>query len=98
MNIKTRKLLRKIKQQKELNTEEQLEYWRGELENNSNEEELLRNRFKELKEEGMINVFWADDLPQYISVTEKGMSYCYLLEKGKEYLKSFLDLFTIIKK
>ncbi|WP_296114841.1 hypothetical protein [uncultured Anaerococcus sp.] len=83
MNIKTRKLLKKIKQQKELNTKEQLEYWRRELENNSNEEELLRNRFKELKEEGMINIFWADDLPQYTTITEKGISYCYFLQKGK---------------
>lgn len=86
MNIQTWKLLKKIKQLKDKDLDSQLDYWKKEFDVDNFEEELLRSRFGELSREGLINVTWSDDLPLYITITEKGISYNYFLEKGKEFL------------
>lgn len=92
MNIQTWKLFKKIKQQKDKDLDSQLDYWKKEFDVDNFEEELLRSRFGELSGEGLINIFWADDLPQRITITEKGMSYCYFKERAIELLP-FIKLF-----
>lgn len=39
------------------------------------EETLLRDTFRELRECGYINVHWADDIPCFLTVTVDGQNY-----------------------
>ena len=91
MNRKTWELLKKIKMQDKKSSDDKLKFWTREFKSQQSDDTLLRNRFKELQREGMINVFWADDLPEYITLTEKGVSYCFLKEKAIKILP-FLKL------
>lgn len=38
-------------------------------------EDVLRSAFGELKDNGLIDISWADNEPYYLSITSKGISY-----------------------
>lgn len=48
------------------------------------EDDLLRSVFKELRENGYINVQWAGDIPYYLSVTVDGKNYFENKKKAKK--------------
>lgn len=56
-------------------------YWKERFENLSIKEDIiLRGCFKELKDNGLINVQWADNIPYYIQILKEG----YLYEQHKQ--------------
>lgn len=53
-----------------------LNYWENRFASlSAAEDTVLRSIFKQLKDKEMIDVFWADDIPNYLVVLEKGLSY-----------------------
>ena len=69
-------LLSEILKNTDENNNCDLNYWENRFsELNFAEDCVLRSSFAQLKNKGMIDVFWADDIPNYIVVLEKGLSY-----------------------
>lgn len=52
---------------------------------NSKEDSKLRAIIGELSEKGLIKVFWADDVPDYIEISNSGRTY---FEKEDDYIKN----------
>lgn len=69
-------LLREILENKDESGNCDLNYWKNRFAGLSDaEDNVLRSIFKQLKDKEMIDIFWADDIPNYIVVLEKGLSY-----------------------
>lgn len=69
-------LLSEILKNTDENNNCDLNYWENRFSGlNFAEDCALRSSFAQLKNKGMIDVFWADDIPNYIVVLEKGLSY-----------------------
>ena len=69
-------LLSEILKNTDENNNCDLNYWENRFSGlNFSEDCALRSSFAQLKNKGMIDVFWADDIPNYIVVLEKGLSY-----------------------
>lgn len=102
MTIQEFRLLKEIKKIKKLNEKELRKELQKMFENLSFDEELkLRSMFKTLKENGFINVVWADNIPYILVLTEKGQSYnClkFLFSKLKYILKPIKCLLNIFSK
>lgn len=69
-------LLSEILKNTDENNNCDLNYWENRFSGlNFVEDCALRSSFAQLKNEGMIDVFWADDIPANIVVLAKGISY-----------------------
>ena len=69
-------LLSEILKNTDENNNCDLNYWENRFSGlNFAEDCALRSSFAQLKNEGMIDVFWADDIPANIVVLAKGISY-----------------------
>ena len=69
-------LLSEILKNTDKNNKCDLNYWENRFASlSAAEDTVLRSIFKQLKDKEMIDVFWADDIPNYIVVLEKGLSY-----------------------
>lgn len=78
-------LLREILENRDENGNCDMNYWENRFAGLSvAEDDVLRSIFKQLKDKEMIDVFWADDIPNYIVVLEKGVSYFEERECNKE--------------
>lgn len=61
------------------------EHWKNRFKNISFDEDTrMRSLFKELREQEMISVQWADNYPYYLALLDKGYSY---KESKKAYTK-----------
>ena len=68
-----------------LEHEQDSDYWKVRFDNLSNRDDIiLRGCFKELRENGLINVQFADDYPYFITILRDGYLYEKHLEKEKE--------------
>lgn len=77
-------LLSEILKNTDENNNCDLNYWENRFSGlNFAEDCALRSSFAQLKNEGMIDVFWADDIPSYLVVLEKGLSYF----EGRDFYK-----------
>lgn len=78
------KLLKEIRELKKQDEDDQRDYWHDKFENLSFEEDSnLRSKFKFLSENGFIQVQWADNIPYFLIITDKGISYSYFKDKIK---------------
>ena len=91
-------LLKEIREVKQLDPSEQNEYWNNKFENASFEEDsILRERFKSLEKNNYINVFWADNIPYTLTLTDKGQSYNYFREHVKSSVTAIIKwIFSIL--
>ena len=76
ISSKAESLLKEILMERDEQGNCRLEYWRKRFDGLAGAEEvLIRSGFKELKEEGLISVKWADNIPILLFVLSKGISY-----------------------
>ena len=74
-----------------VDTQEQLE---RKSENATSEEDSnLRERFKSLEKNNYINVFWADNIPYRLTLTDKGNSYNFSKARVKSLNPAVTNLF-----
>lgn len=60
-----------------------ISYWKNRFSGlNLEEDTRIRSLFKELSDEEIINIGWADGVPYYILLSDKG--FCYFEEKKAE--------------
>lgn len=71
--------------------EEEANYWKSRFQNMSNREDtILRGCFKELRENNLVNVLWADNYPYNIAILKDG----YLFEeKTRKEIEANLSTF-----
>lgn len=90
-------LLKEIRKVKQLDTSEQYKYWYNKFENATFEEDKnLRERFQFLRENNYIDVFWADNIPYALTLTDKGNSYSYFKTKLKSLNPAIKWIFGIL--
>lgn len=97
------KLLAEILEHKLENGSCDIDYWESRFSVLNDEEDTrLRSLFRELCEEGMIDTSWADGVPDYITVYDKGHSYeamksAYEKEQRRSNGSSFIrDMILVI--
>lgn len=92
------KLLKEIREVKQLDPSDQNEYWNNKFEKATSEEDSnLRERFKSLEKNNNINVFWADNIPYTLTLTDKGQSYNYFREHVKSSVTAIIKwIFSIL--
>ena len=90
-------LLKEIREVKQLDPSKQNEYWNNKFENASFEEDsILRERFKSLEKNNYINVFWADNIPYRLTLTDKGNSYNFSKARVKSLNPAVKWIFGIL--
>ncbi|MGB4627668.1 MAG: hypothetical protein WBI36_07680 [Erysipelotrichaceae bacterium] len=92
------KLLKEIREVKQLDPSDQSKYWNNKFEKATSEEDSnLRERFKSLEKNNYINVFWADNIPYTLTLTDKGQSYNYFREHLKSSVTAIIKwIFSIL--
>ena len=91
------KLLKEIRKVKKLSEEEQQEYWTNKFDKLDSSDDLkIRNSFKTLKEGNYITVFWADNIPYHLNLTNKGVSYNHFISRIKSHNYIMKWIFGII--
>lgn len=87
LSAETEKLLKTIIEKK---NQGESDYWEKTFEALSEEDDVvIRSQFRELKNRGMIDIFWADNCPAEITLLNDGKFYFqekehFLREKNKE--------------
>ncbi len=96
---KAEEIFNKILFHKNANGTVDTDYWAEQFASFSEEQDsIARSCFKELSDSGLIHTFWADDVPYYIDITSKGLSYFDLKDrfeeekKEEERRKTFRDI------
>ena len=91
------KLLKEIREVKQLDPSDQSKYWNNKFEKATSEEDSnLRERFKSLEKNNYINVFWADNIPYRLTLTDKGNSYNFSKARVKSLNPAVKWIFGIL--
>lgn len=90
-------LLKEIRKVKKLSEEEQQEYWTNKFDKLDSSDDLkIRNSFKALKEGNYITIFWVDNIPYHLNLTNKGLSYNRCISKIRSHSHIIKWIFGII--
>lgn len=84
MTMNDWQLLKEIKKVKKFDDDKQNNYWHDRFNSLDIEQDTnLRGKFESLEQGGYIDVFWADNIPYYLTLTEKGKSFRFFTDKLK---------------